>query len=197
MPTLKEPGYLFLIMGPMFSGKTSLLIKKYNEARQIGLNCCVVNYVGDTRYGENIIATHDGNSIGAVCVAELRAIPDLESVVEQCDCFFIDEAQFFPDLVEFVVELVDVHGKDVTVCGLNGDHKREVFGDIVKLIPHCDGVEFISGGCNNCGGEETGGGEKNGGRYSVFSKRVTSEEGQKLIGSDNYISVCRKCYLNN
>ena len=191
MSTLNESGYLFLIMGPMFSGKTSLLIKKHNETRQKGLNCCVVNYAGDTRYGENIIATHDGNSIGAVCVAQLGEIPDLKAVIARCDCFFIDEAQFFPDLVEFVVELVDVHGKDVTVCGLNGDHKREVFGDIVKLIPHCDGIDFITGGCNNCGGLETGG------RDSVFSKRLTGEGDQKLIGSDNYISVCRKCYLNN
>ena len=106
MSTLKESGYLFLIMGPMFSGKTSLLIKKYNEARQKGLTCCVLNYAGDTRYGENIIATHDGNSIGAVCVSRLREISNLQEVISRCDCFLIDEAQFFPDLVEFVVELL-------------------------------------------------------------------------------------------
>jgi thymidine kinase len=98
----------------------------------------------------------------------------------------INEGQFFEDLYDVVVDMLE-HGKKVYICGLDGDFKKGKFGQILDLIPHCDSVTKLTSLCSIC---------KNG-TPGIFSMRVTSEKQQMLIGSDNYVPVCRKCYSNN
>ena len=78
------------------------------------------------------------------------------------------------------------YNKKVYVCGLDGDFKRQKFGQILDLIPLCDKVTKLTSLCSIC---------KNG-TPGIFSKRISSEEEQTLVGSDNYIPVCRTCYEN-
>jgi thymidine kinase len=79
------------------------------------------------------------------------------------------------------------HNKKVFICGLDGDFERKKFGCILDLIPHCDKVTKLTSLCNLC---------KNG-ESAIFSIRLTNEKTQTLIGSDNYIPVCRSCYEQN
>ena len=102
-----------------------------------------------------------------------------------CDVILINEGQFFPDLFECVIELVEKYNKKVYVSALDGDFKREKFGGILDLIPYCDQFTKLNSLCSQC---------KNG-RKALFSHRVTTESAQIVIGSDNYIPLCRKCYL--
>jgi thymidine kinase len=95
----------------------------------------------------------------------------------------INEGQFFPDLYDFVNELLKAD-KKVYVCGLDGDFERKKFGNILDLIPLCDKVRKLTSLCSIC----------KDGTPAIFSMRLTEEKEQTIVGSDNYIPVCRKCY---
>jgi thymidine kinase len=101
------------------------------------------------------------------------------------EVILINEGQFFPDLEEFVRLLLN-DGKKVYICGLDGDFERKRFGTILDLIPLCDKVTKLTSLCSLC---------KNG-TPGIFSMRLTNEKDQTVVGSDNYIPVCRKCYSN-
>ena len=75
-------------------------------------------------------------------------------------------------------------GKKIYVGGLDGDFERKKFGQILDLIPLCDKVTKLTSLCSLC---------KNG-IYGIFSKRITNEKEQTVVGSNNYIPVCRDCY---
>jgi thymidine kinase len=105
-------------------------------------------------------------------------LKDLESV----DCIGIDEGQFFDDIVEFC-ELNANKGKVVIVSALDSNFKKEAFGKILDLIPKCEEVTKLKAVCMICFKEAS------------FSKRICKNEDEILIGGSNeYISVCRKCY---
>jgi thymidine kinase len=80
--------------------------------------------------------------------------------------------------------MVENHHKSVYICGLDGDFKRQKFGQILDLIPYCNRVEKLNSLCAIC---------KNG-KPGIFSHRITQEKDQVVIGSDNYQPLCRTCY---
>ena len=177
-------GKLELIIGNMFSGKTTELIRRINKEKSINKNILVINYIDDNRYNESGIVSHDNIKINCIKVKKLEDILDLNKY----DSFFIDEAQFFIDLHSFVLLLVDIYKKHVVVSGLDGDAFRNPFGDIIKLIPLCDTVDKLTAYCNKC----------NNGVIAPFTKKINNEI-QLLIdigGSDKYIPVCRYHYFN-
>ena len=96
----------------------------------------------------------------------------------------INEAQFFSDLSDIVQDMLK-EGKQVYLSGLDGDFQRKRFGSLLDLIPLCDKVTKLTSLCNICKNGEPG----------IFSMRLTNETQQTLIGSDNYIPVCRACYM--
>ena len=187
-------GSLEMIIGPMFSGKTNLLIDKYNMYNLISQSnndilskisntfCMAFNYHKDTRYGENIIASHNKKSIPSINIQFLSEIFDHPNFTKTTH-IFINEAQFFSDLKISVIKLIEEQCKTVIICGLDCDYKREKFGDIWDLIPHANYIIKLNGQCNNCINK------------SLFTYRVTNEKNQQVIGSDNYIPLCRKCYI--
>ena len=79
------------------------------------------------------------------------------------------------------------YNKKIYISGLDGDFERKKFGNILDLIPHCDNVRKLKSLCSIC---------KNG-TPGIFSMRLTNEKEQTLVGSDNYIPVCRNCYEKN
>ena len=112
-----------------------------------------------------------------------------EKIIEKHDSFFIDEGQFFPDLYDVVKKLVDVYKKHVVVSGLDGDFNRNIFGDIIKLIPICDTVDKLSAYCNKC----------NNGNIGPFTKKIKNNVNTVIDigGSDKYMPVCRYHFLND
>lgn len=96
----------------------------------------------------------------------------------------IDEAQFFGDLVEFVVHAADVHKKTVYVAGLDGDFQRQRFGRMLDLVPHADSVTKLVSRCAFCN------------NAALFSLRISAEQGQDLVGgTDKYRPACRSHYI--
>ena len=148
-------GSLKIIMGPMFSGKTEMLIEEHNEELnklpydESREKIAAYNYFKDTRYGDNIISSHNGKQIPSINIQTLSEIFNYNKF-EKKTHIFINEAQFFPDLKDTVIRLVEEHNKHVAICGLDSDFKREKFGQIWDLIPYADKVTKLYGKCNNC-----------------------------------------------
>jgi len=181
-------GTLELIIGPMFSGKTKLLISRYKEINNTNnTNILVINYYKDTRYGVNSIVSHDGDIIPAINISLLSIVNNLIELYNSTETnnfnyIFINEGQFFPDLKESVITLIERYNKNVVICGLDCDYKQEKFGQIWDLIPHANNVIKLQGKCNNCSNK------------SLFTHRLTNEVSQEVIGTHNYIPLCRTCY---
>jgi thymidine kinase len=177
-------GYLELILGPMFSGKTTRLVQHYKKFSYIGRKVAVINYADDTRYHESLLSTHDKIMIPCVFARTLASVKD---TIENSDVVLINEGQFFEDIYEAVLEMVEVNHKSVYICGLDGDFKRNKFGRLLDLIPYCDEISKLTSLCAYC---------KNG-TPGIFSHRITNETSQVVIGTDNYVPLCRNCYNSN
>jgi thymidine kinase len=177
-------GFLGLILGCMFSGKTTALIDIYEQSQKEGKEVCVINYSGDTRYHDSMLSTHDKKMIPCAFASRLAElwVSHVITQIHVADVILINEGQFFPDLYEIVYSMVEEYGKTVYVCGLDGDFNRNKFGQLLDLIPLCDTVKKLRADCHICDNE------------GLFSHRITAEKGQVVIGSDNYIPLCRGCY---
>ena len=182
---LNQHGRLELIIGSMFSGKSTELIRRINREKSINKKILVINYADDNRYATNAVATHDQVKVTSL---KLKNLSDFNvNFIPQYDSFFIDEGQFFPDLYNFVKQLVETFKKNVVVSGLDGDSNRNAFGEMIKLIPICDTVDKFHAYCNKC----------NNGVVAPFTKKINGTSTLIDIGGSNkYIPVCRYHYLN-
>jgi thymidine kinase len=178
-------GYLTVITGCMFAQKTTELLRRIRRYESIGYTVKVVNYARDTRYGENCISSHDIDQHPA---QPLHVLGELSTAdLSGVDVLIIDEAQFFSDLHDCVVKWADTLNIHIVVCGLDGDSERNVFGDILRLIPHAEEVVRLSAYCSKC----------RDGTAAYFSKRVVATPEQVAIGGkDMYMPVCRTHYLS-
>lgn len=181
MPTLE------VIMGPMFSGKSSELYSRakrmYSVIEHKG-SVLVVNSNIDTRCAKNKMRTHDGMEINAVKVDTLAELDVLDSF-EEARVILIDEAQFFSDLVPFVKK--HIGGKSFIVAGLNGDANQEKFGSVIDLIPFADKVFHKTALCMNC---------RDGVTPAPFTivKKTVRYDNQVTVGAEEiYLPVCRTC----
>ncbi len=181
---MNNSGYLALYLGCMYAGKTSKLISIYEKNQAAGISTCVINYIEDKRYHDNKMSTHDRKMISCLPVQKVYDVfENNATLLDSTDAFIINEGQFFSDLYDVVKLLINVHNKKVYVCGLDGDYKMKKFGQILDLIPLADHVEKLHAVCSLCKAPAS------------FTKRLTLETAQKVIGSDNYIPVCRACHL--
>ena len=191
--------FLELIIGPMYSGKTSQLVEIYNQCKFCNISVAVINHSIDTRYDEKLLTTHDQIKIPCIQTTLLRSIWDYKDIdthfdknsenhikIRSSDVILINEGQFFEDLYIVVKDMLK-YNKRVYICGLDSDFERKKFGQMLDLIPLCDKVNKITSLCSQCKDGTTG----------IFSMRLTSEKQQTLVGYDNYIPVCRKCYEKN
>jgi thymidine kinase len=197
--TQHNSAYLEIILGGMYAGKTSRLVEIYKQCKFCNISVAVINHSIDNRYDDNMLSTHDQIKIPCIKTEklfnvwqenteldthiDLVARIDEKFVINVSDVILINEGQFFPDLEEFVKTLLN-NGKKVYVCGLDGDFERKRFGQILDLIPLCDKVTKLTSLCSLC---------KNG-TPGIFSKRISEETEQTVVGSTNYIPVCRNCY---
>ena len=178
-----ECGYLEIFIGPMFSGKTSKLIELYKQYSFCNIPLAVINHSCDNRYDDTMLSTHDKIMIPCLQTSTLTLVTN---EMDNVDVILINEGQFFDDLYDFVVDMLKFN-KKIYISGLDGDFKRTKFGKILDLIPLCDKVTKMTSLCSLC---------KNG-TPGLFSMRLTNEKEQMLIGSSNYIPVCRYCYEEN
>lgn len=171
--------YLELILGPMFSGKTTQLVNKYNDYIQTNMNVLAINYSADKRYHDTMLSTHDQQMIPCI-FAENLLEPAILSEMMAADVLLINEGQFFSDIYEAVAAMLG-QGKRIHVCGLDGDFRQKTFGKLLSLIPLCDVVVKLNAICHDCDGQ------------AIFSYRLSNETEQVVIGTTNYVPLCRSC----
>jgi len=183
-----ENGKLNIYIGCMFSGKSSEIIKECRRRLVIKQKVLGINYFNDNRYSDaEYIVNHNCEKIECIKVDKLSSIP--EQTILNNDFIFIDEGQFYTDLVEYVTKWTDVYKKSVYVFGLDGDFQRQPFGQILNLIPYADNVVKLKALCCYC----------KDGAEGIFTHRITNSNQQVLIGVHDYVPVCRKHFndLNN
>ena len=179
-------GELHLILGCMFSGKSSELIKIRSKYKILGKSLLAINHTIDTRYGSNKIITHDKKEIQCTQISTLMSIVSTDNYIYS-DVILIEEAHFFEDLYDFTQYSVNKMNKIVYIAGLNGDYKQHLIGDIYKLIPMCDTLVKLSALCVIC----------KDGTPAHFTKRIDGKESQIVVGStDSYIPVCRRHHID-
>lgn len=185
---------LKLYLGPMYSGKTTELIRNYNRFKKY--NQLIIDYnteynynslkIGDWDELQTTLCNHNSEEIHCIKMINLSNIYkyyDLSDI----KYIHINEAQFFTNLKDIVIQLVEQKNINVYLYGLDGDFKRNTFGELLSLIPFCDSVTKLKGICNNCDNN------------SLFSHRICGGSEQFLINDSNedkYIPLCRKCYIN-
>ncbi|XP_041362978.1 thymidine kinase, cytosolic-like isoform X2 [Gigantopelta aegis] len=172
-------GQIQVIFGPMFSGKTTELMRRMKRYQIANYNCLIIKYSKDDRYDKDGIATHDRQTLPAVSAEELST---LSTKAIQYDVIGIDEGQFFPDVVEFCNQLAE-KGKVVIVAALDGTFQKQGFGNILNLVPVAEHVTKLTAVCMTCYSEAS------------FTKRKGSETKVEVIGgADKYLAVCRMCF---
>lgn len=179
-------GYLHIISGSMFSGKTTRLIElfhEYNNKR--GHNeILIFNHRIDKRYNkEAFITTHNLDKIVCNQIEHLNEIKTNQNY-EHTSLIIIDEIQFFTDVKNMILEMVETDNKHVIIAGLLTDTDRNVFGNLIDLIPYADVYEQKYSKCYFCDINK-----------GLFTLRKTQSNCVVEVGSsDKYIPVCRDHY---
>ena len=183
-------GYLKLIIGPMYAGKSTELLRIINRYKCLNKNIIVINHIFNNRYGSTGLTTHNKDKFEKCIILEyLRKLE--ENDLNYADVIIIEELQFFKDAYDVIIDWCDNKGKIIVAAGLDGDFKKNPFGDVLRLIPHADEVYKLNALCKKCGD----------GTLAHFSKRIINNNETNeitLVGSDDiYEAVCRKHHMEN
>lgn len=180
-------GEVHVIMGPMFAGKTTALLRRIRSEGNSGRNVVMIKSSKDTRYAKDSVVTHDGVKFPCMVLPDLMSFRQRygENAYDKLDVIGIDEAQFFEDLYDFCYKAADEDRKIVIVAGLDGDYLRRRFGSVLDVVPLADSVIKLSARCEICG------------KRAYFTLRKTQDTQTELIGgADVYMPVCRQHYVN-
>lgn len=173
---------LVLILGPMFSGKTTEMGTMLSRFLAIGKRVVIIRHPFDVREFEshNPIVSY-GKVFDTIKTDKLLTLD-----MSKYDVIGIEETQFFDgDIVEFVINMIEKQGKMIIANGLIGNFKREPMGHIHRLIPLADEFTFMRAICMNCKKSE-----------GLFSHRKTMEKDEVAVGgAEKYMAVCRSCYV--
>ncbi len=174
-------GWIEVIAGSMFSGKTEELIRRLKRARFANLKVEIFKPIVDTRYSEREVVSHDANIILSTPV---QTASNILLLVNDVDVVGIDEAQFFDKgLVDVCNSLAD-KGIRVIVAGLDMDYKGRPFGPIPALFSIAEYITKVHAICMRCG------------NLAHYSYRKTDIDKLVVLGEkDNYEPLCRSCYL--
>lgn len=177
-------GFLHIVSGSMFSGKTTRLIELFYK-HYINNNILIFNHCIDQRYNkEAFITTHNLEKVVCNQIDHLDVIKHHPDYLHT-NMIIIDEVQFFTNVKSIVLEMVETDNKHVIIAGLLTDTDRNVFGNMIDLIPYADVYEQKYSKCHLC--------DTNKGLFTL--RRTDSECVVDVGSSDKYISVCRDHYL--
>ncbi len=176
----QKMGWIEVICGSMFSGKTEELIRRLNRAKIAKQKVQIFKHAIDKRYNANHVVSHDANAIYSTSVQTAQEIREL---AENVDLICIDEVQFFDEqIIEVCIELAN-SGKRVIVAGLDMDFKGEPFGFMPQLMAIAEFINKLHAVCMQCG------------EPASYSYRLVSSEEKVLVGqTEIYEARCRRCF---
>lgn len=170
-----------LIIGPMFAGKTTEMLRRIDRAELSRHRCLVIKYKKDIDHEFGTVNTHD------MCSHEAIECDSLMPHIQECFAYHtigIDEGHFFEDLSDFCKIMANA-GKRVIVAALDGTYLREPFENVLSLIANCESVVKLSAVCIETGEE------------AAFSSRTINSPEKHLVGgTESYSAVSRKTYFH-
>lgn len=179
-PPHLRTGWIEVICGSMFSGKTEELIRRLTRARIAKLNVQIFKPALDTRYHQENIVSHSALSIPSTPVQRASQIPALAGT---CDVVGIDEAQFFDKDITDVCNALANQGQRVIIAGLDMDFAGKPFGCMPQLISIAEYVTKVHAICVVCGD------------IAHYSYRLVPSQSRVLLGeTDSYEARCRRCF---
>ena len=180
MSTNQNEGRIELILGPMFSGKSTRLIEIIRKYTYKAKKTILIKYYADKRYSDKSeVVTHDQIKYDSI---DCKNLNDSYEMLKAYDVIGIDEGQFFPDLVE-ICEKLALLKKIVIIAALNGDFRMEPFPVISNIISKADKIKLLKAYCFNCH------------KDAKFSLRIVQSNETVLIGAgEAYKPACRECH---
>ena len=176
----KNSGWIEVICGPMFSGKTEELIRRLVRAQFAKQKVAIFKPKTDNRYSDDYIVSHNKRKIKSIILESSKEIYNFR---DKADVFGIDEAQFFDTELINVCNDLAKSGKRVVVAGLDKDYAAKAFGPIQQLIVDAEYVTKVNAICMVCGDPAS------------FTQRISTEKDLVVVGeTDKYEARCRKCF---
>ena len=179
-------GWLEVVCGPMFSGKSEELIRRLRRAEIAGQRALIVKPRIDDRYDIGHVVSHAGAKMRAVAVGHPSEIPGL---ADGYDAIGIDEIQFFPPAIVEVVELLVERGARVVAAGLDQDFRGLPFGAMPELLCRAELVDKLQAVCHRCGGPATM-------TQRLVDGEPAAADGETIVvgALDSYEARCRTCH---
>jgi thymidine kinase len=178
--TSQKKGWIEVICGSMFSGKTEELIRRLNRARIANLKVEIYKPAIDKRYHDTEVVSHNSNAVASTPVPSSLNILLMS---QDADVVGIDEAQFFDAEVVYVCETLAQRGVRVIVAGLDMDYLGKPFGPMPALMAIAEYVTKVNAICMVCGD------------LATHSFRKVSDNSQVMLGEkDTYEARCRYCF---
>lgn len=176
----ERQGWIEVICGSMFSGKTEELIRRLKRAKIAHLKVEIFKPAIDVRYDEIKIVSHDENFIHSTPIENSQTIL---LMAQDADVIGLDEAQFFDDQITRVCDELALRGVRVIVAGLDMDFMGNPFGQMPFLMAKADYVTKLHAICMKCG------------NIANYSYRIIPNEEQVMLGAKNaYEARCRRCF---
>ena len=178
--TPHKKGWVEVVCGSMFSGKTEELIRRINRARIAHLKVEIYKPAIDVRYHNTEVVSHNSNSVNAVPV---ESSLNILLISQDADVVGIDEAQFFDSELVYVCETLAQRGVRVIIAGLDMDYLGKPFGPMPALMAIAEYVTKVNAICMVCGD------------LATHSFRKTANSQQVMLGEkDTYEARCRHCF---
>jgi thymidine kinase len=176
----QRSGWIEVICGSMFSGKTEELIRRLKRAKIANQKVEIFKPKLDTRYAETKVVSHDANSILAIPIEHSKKLYEL---TEGIGVVGIDEAQFFDEQLPEVCQSLALRGKRIIIAGLDMDFRGKPFGPMPHLLAVAEYITKVHAICQHCG------------NLATHSYRLAADENTVVLGEkDLYEPRCRTCY---
>ena len=180
---LQQLGWIEVICGSMFSGKTEELIRRLKRAEFAKQKTLIIKPITDVRYSESKVVSHDSNEIISNPVKSSKEIIQLSKDV---DVVALDEAQFFDDGIVDVCNELANSGKRVIVAGLDMDYEGNPFGPMPNLMAIAEFVTKVHAICTKTG------------NLANYSHRISKSKDLVLLGErDKYEPLSRRAFIEN
>lgn len=180
-----------LITGPMFSGKSTELLRYLERAVRGNKKVCLIRPMIDDReffsHSNGTQTIFDSLSITTYIFSDIyeNNYKSFTQILKEYDVIGIDECQFIPALVYYLIDLIK-HNKTTYLSGLLATSENEVFKPIKEILPYCDTIEKLNGVCSKCGSEL--------GNYT-FYKEGKKTKNIEVGGNDKYTVLCGNCLM--
>jgi thymidine kinase len=172
-----------LVIGPMFSGKTSYLLAHERRFQIAKLKTLVIKWDKDTRYSTNQVISHDGNSSTGDVINVNQIDTVTLDIISKYDAFLIDEGQFFEGLHAWCDQVLSSNkNAHIVISALNGDYKQRPFQPMIPMYAIADSIIHVKSICMNCA------------KDAPFTIRTSNQLEQTLVGGQElYQPRCRAC----